>query len=131
MASSDPHPGIVGGLLSLIFSDKNPSGELGGEDEEAVKRFNRAAAYRIFNAYKEENPTSPELAQMYLDLVRLYSAEGDPRIADEALREFEQRYGDAPRYAEVALKLADCYVLLDRHEDDRRPRSPLPAPRLV
>ncbi|PYS85236.1 MAG: hypothetical protein DMF67_01685 [Acidobacteria bacterium] len=119
VASSDPHPGIVGGLLSLIFSDKNPSGELGGEDEEAVKRFNRAAAYRIFNAYKEENPTSPELAQMYLDLVRLYSAEGDPRIADEALREFEQRYGDAPRYAEVALKLADCYVLLDRHEDER------------
>ena len=73
----------------------------------------------VFNAYKEENPTSPELAQMYLDLVRLYSAEGEPQVAASALAEFEQRYGDAPQYAEVALKLADCYMLLGRHDDER------------
>lgn len=119
VASSDPHPGMIGGLLSLIFSGENPSRELKQEDEEAVKFFNRAAAYRVFNAYKDENPTSPELAQMYLDLVRLYSAESDPQIAGGALAEFERRYGDAPQYAEVALKLADCYLLLGRHEDER------------
>lgn len=119
VAASDPHPGIVGGILSLIFSGTNPSGELKSEDEEAVKFFNRAAAYRIFNAYKEENPTSPELAQMYLDLVRLYTAAKEPQVASAALAEFEQRYGDAPRYAEVALKLADCYVLLGKHEEER------------
>ncbi|MBV9924579.1 MAG: tetratricopeptide repeat protein [Acidobacteria bacterium] len=119
VAASDPHPGLVGGVLSLIFSDTDPSGELESEDEEAVKFFNRAAAYRIFNAYKEENPTSPELAQMYLDVVRLYTAAKEPQVAEAALAEFEQRYGDAPRYAEVALKLADCYVLLGRHEEER------------
>lgn len=119
VASSDPHPGMLGGVLSLIFSGENPSRELQAEDEAAVKFFNRAAAYRVFNAYKEENPTSPELAQMYLDLVRLYSKEKEPRIAEEALAEFERRYGDAPQYAEVSLKLADCYVLLDKHEEER------------
>jgi predicted Zn-dependent protease len=119
VASSDPHPGMLGGVLSLIFSGENPARELKEEDEAAVRLFNRAAAYRVFNAYKEENPTSPELAQMYLDLVRLYSREKEPRVAEEALAEFERRYGDAPQYAEVALKLADCYVLLDRHGEER------------
>jgi tetratricopeptide (TPR) repeat protein len=119
VASSDPQPGITGGLLSLIFSDKNPPRELKREGEEAVEFFNRAAAYRIFNAYREENPTSPELAQMYLDVVRLYTAAKEPEVAAPALAEFERRYADAPRYAEVALKLADCYVLLGRHEEER------------
>ncbi|HJQ32386.1 MAG TPA: tetratricopeptide repeat protein [Pyrinomonadaceae bacterium] len=119
VASSDPHPGMLGGVLSLVFSGENPARELKEEDEAAVKFFNRAAAYRVFNAYKEENPTSPELAQMYLDLVRLYSAEKEPKVAAGALAEFEQRYGDAPQYAEVALKLADCYLLLGRHDEER------------
>lgn len=119
VASSDPHPGMLGGVLSLIFSGERPTRELEAKDEAAVKFFNRAAAYRIFRAYREENPTSPELAQMYLDLVRLYSKEKEPQVADETLREFEQRYGDAPQYPEVALKLADCYLLLGRHEEER------------
>jgi tetratricopeptide (TPR) repeat protein len=119
VAAADPQPGMIGGLLSLIFSGTNPSREMAREDEEAVKFFNRAAAYRIFKAYKEENPTSPELAQMYLDVVRLYTAAKEPQVASATLAEFEQRYGDAPQYAEVALKLADCYVLLGQHEEER------------
>ncbi|HWW76229.1 MAG TPA: hypothetical protein VNZ44_12580, partial [Pyrinomonadaceae bacterium] len=119
VAASDPHPGMLGGLLSLVFSGENPARELKEADEAAVKFFNRAAAYRVFNAYREENPTSPELAQMYLDLVRLYSAEKEPKVAEDALAEFERRYGDAPQYAEVALKLADCYLLLGRHDEER------------
>ena len=119
VASSDPHPGIVGGVLSLILSDKNPSRELEKQDKAAVRFFNRAAAFRVFQAYREENPTSPELAQMYLDLVRLYTGANEPETASAALAEFERRYADAPEYAEVALRLADCYVLLGRHEDER------------
>jgi tetratricopeptide (TPR) repeat protein len=119
VAASDPHPGMLGGVLSLIFSGESPAREMDREDEAAVKLFNRAAAYRIFNAYKEENPTSPELAQMYLDVVRLYAAAKEPHVAETTLAEFEQRYGDAPQYAEVALKLADCYLLLGRHEEER------------
>lgn len=119
VASADPHPGMMGGLLSLVFSDSDPQGEMETEETEAVKHFNRAAAFRIFNAYKQEYPTSPELAQMYLDIVRLYTASGEPQVAGATLAEFEQRYGDAPQYAEAALKLADCYVLAERREEER------------
>jgi len=119
VAAADPHPGLLGGVLSLVLADSNPQKEFEREQEIAVKYFNRAAAYRIFTAYKQESPTSPELAQMYLDIVRLYSITGEADIAAETLAEFEKRYGDAPQFAEVALKLADAYIHRGDFEKER------------
>jgi tetratricopeptide (TPR) repeat protein len=119
IASADTHPGMLGGVLSLVLSDTNPAREFRHEEERAVKYFNRAAAYRLFNAYKQEYPTSPELAQMYLDLVHLYTATGDTDVAGETLAEFEKRYADAPGYPDVALKLADAYIAAGKPEEER------------
>jgi len=119
IATADPHPGMMGGILSLILSDTDPKYEFGVEEERAVSHFNRAAAYRIFNAYKQENPTAPELAQMYLDIVRLYTESKDLDVASETLAEFEQRYTDAPEFPEVALKLADAYVVTKKYDAER------------
>lgn len=123
IATADPHPGMLGGVLSLLLSDTEPKREFKKKEAQAIGHFNRAAAYRVFAEYKQEYPTSPELAQMYLDIVRLYAAtlETDgPAIAAETLAEFERRYTDAPQYPEVALKLADCYIALGKPEDERR-----------
>jgi tetratricopeptide (TPR) repeat protein len=119
IATADPHPGMMGGILSLILSDTDPKYEFGVEEERAVSHFNRAAAYRIFTAYKKENPTSPELAQMYLDIVRLYTVDKNLDVASETLAEFEQRYTDAPEFPEVALKLADAYVATQKYDAER------------
>ena len=119
IAAADPHPGLLGGILSLVLSDTNPSQEFEREEARATTYFNRAAAFRIFTAYKQENPTAPELAQMYLDIVRLYTATKETGVAAETLAEFEGRYADAPRYPEVALKLADCYVATDKVTEER------------
>ena len=119
IASADTHPGMLGGILSLILSDTNPKKEFEIETERAVVHFNRAAAYRIFTAYKQEYPTAPELAQMYLDIVRLYTATKETAVAADTLNEFEQRYADAPQYPEVALKLADCYIAAGKYEEER------------
>jgi cellulose synthase operon protein C len=119
VATADPHPGMLGGILSLILSDTNPKKEFQIEQERAVKYFNRAAAYRIFTAYKQEYPTAPELAQMYLDIVRLYTATKETAVAAETLAEFEKRYLDAPDYPEVALKLADCYIAAGKFTEER------------
>ena len=110
---------MLGGILSLVLSDTNPKKEFQVEEERAVKYFNRAAAYRIFTAYKQEYPTAPELAQMYLDIVRLYTATKETAVAAETLAEFENRYADAPQYPEVALKLADCYIAAGKFDEER------------
>ncbi|HEX9928606.1 MAG TPA: tetratricopeptide repeat protein [Pyrinomonadaceae bacterium] len=119
VAKTDTSPGIATGILSLIFSDTNPKERLLEQENEATRYFNRAAAYRIFLAYKEEFPTSKELAQMYLDIVRLYTATKEPEIAADALNEFEQRYERADDYPAVALKLADAFAAADKPEKQR------------
>lgn len=123
VASSDPHPGIVTGLLSLIFSDTKPHEELAAKEKKATKYFNRAAAYRIFQIYKDENPASPELAQMYLDIVRLYTATGETEIAAKTLAEFEQRpefkNSNLPAYPRIALKLADALIVAKNFDRER------------
>ncbi len=119
IARVDARPGLLGGVLSLVFADANVGAEFAGAQTRAVGHFNRAAAYRVFEAYRAENPTAPELAQMYLDLVRLALATADTDRAALMLDEFAARYPDAARYPEVALKLADAYLAAGKPEEER------------
>ncbi len=119
VAKADTSPGIATGIISLIFSDAKIKDEFAEKEKEANKLFNRAAAYRLFSAYKQEFPTSPELAQMYLDIVRLYAAAEDTEIAGNTLLEFERRYEKADDYGNVALKLADAFAATNQAEKTR------------
>lgn len=119
VAKADPHPGMLGGVLSLVLADSNPQDKFDQADQMAVGHFNRAAAWRVFNTFKQEYPTSPALAQMYLDLIRLQVSAKDTAAAAALLDEFGKRYEDAPQFAEVALKLADAYIQLGDHQRER------------
>ncbi len=119
VAQADSHPGIATGILSLLFSDADAQGELDEKARVADGFFNRAAAYRIFLLYKEENPASPELAQMYLDIVRLYTATNETEIAGKTLSEFEQKYETVENYPQAALKLADAFVAANQPAKER------------
>jgi cytochrome c-type biogenesis protein CcmH/NrfG/thioredoxin-like negative regulator of GroEL len=110
IATIDTDPGIATGILSLLFSDSGPAAELDVKENIASGYFNRAAAYRIFLAYKQENSTSPELAQMYLDIVRLYAGTEQNDVAKQALDDFAARYKRSNDFRIVALKLADAYA---------------------
>ena len=118
-ARADTSPGIATGILSLIFADARPQQKLDRQEGDATKYFNRAAAYRIFEEYKKEFPTSPELAQMYLDVVRLYAPTKEPEIAEKALSEFAARYADSIDFPASALKLADALAATGQPEKER------------
>lgn len=118
IAKVDTNPGVIGGILSLIFSDTKPQEEFSKAKTSATKYFNQSAAYRIFQTYKTEHSTSPQLAQMYLDLVSFYTKEGNTELAHQTLKEFELRYKDSNKLAEVAIKLADAYITTGEEEKE-------------
>lgn len=119
VARADTNPGIATGILSLIFSDSNPRAKFGEQEIKATKLFNRAAAYRIFEEYKNEFPVSDELAQMYLDIVRLYTATKDTEIAEKTLNEFAEKYENSHDYPAASLKLADAFAAVKNEEKAR------------
>ncbi|MGH9801028.1 MAG: tetratricopeptide repeat protein, partial [Blastocatellia bacterium] len=119
VAKADPHPGMLGGVLSLVLADSQPQAKFEQAEQTAVAHFNRAAAYRVFNTFKQEYPTSPALAQMYLDLIRLHTSAKETELAAALLAEFGKRYSDAPQFPAVALKLADAYIQTGDHAHER------------
>lgn len=119
VAKSDARPGITTGILSLIFSDTNPRRKFDEKQKTAVKFFNRAAAYRIFEEFKTEYADAPELAQMYLDIVRLYTNLNNLDVAAKTLSEFEQKYTDFRDFPDAALKLSDAFIAAKQFDKER------------
>jgi predicted Zn-dependent protease len=111
VGSADSHPGITTGILSLIFSDTDPAFELDKNEQTATKLFNRAAAYRVFQNYKKEFPNSPEIGQMYLDLIRIYTNAKDADLAEKLLNELAEVPEKSNDFPRVAMNLADAFVL--------------------
>ncbi|MEK7723408.1 MAG: tetratricopeptide repeat protein [Acidobacteriota bacterium] len=111
IASADTHPGITTGVLSLIFSDTKPRFELERNERTATKLFNRAAAYRVFQNYKNEFPNSPEIGQMYLDLIKIYTDAKDTKLAEKLLNEFSGITDKSKDFPRVAMNLVDAFAL--------------------
>ncbi|NOT61919.1 MAG: hypothetical protein HOP19_17020, partial [Acidobacteria bacterium] len=118
VARSDQHPGLLGGVLSFVLSDTNPAFRLDAAETEATAYFNRTTAWRLFDEYKRERPTAPQLAQMYFALIKLFANSGDVLRASGLLKEFETRFADAPQRAEVALHLANYYQTHSQREPE-------------
>lgn len=119
VAQVDQHPGFMNGVLSLVLSGTDPAEEFATEQKAAAGYFNRAFAYRIFTAFKQEYAQSKYMAEMYLGVINVFSSLGEHRLAIEAGREFQQRFNDSPRYADVSLRIADSYVALKDRTNER------------
>lgn len=119
IAAADSNPGISTSILSLLFADSDIGRQFDQREAAAQKHFNRAAAYRLFRLFREENPASAEAAQMHLDIVRLYAADDEPKIAEQTLNEFKAAYKMSADYADAALKLADAYNAVSRFAEAR------------
>src|SRR6185295_12094781 len=119
VAQVDQHPGFMNGVLSLILSGNDVTQEFATEEKAAAGYFNRAFAYRIFTSFKQEYAQSKYMAEMYLGVVNVFSSLGEHRLAIEAGREFQQRFPDSMRYADVTLRIADSYVALKDRTNER------------
>ncbi len=120
IASADTHPGITTGILSLIFSDTNPSEQLIEKERVATKLFNRAAAFRVFQNYKNEFPDSPEIGQMYLDLIEIYTKAKETDLAEKLLNEFAENYEKSTDFPRVAMNLADAFIIAQKPDKERQ-----------
>jgi cellulose synthase operon protein C len=120
VAAADTHPGITTGILSLIFSDSNPNQQLIEKERVATKFFNRAAIYKVFQTHKRDFPEAPELGQMYLDLIGIYTIAKDTDLAEKLLNEFEANYEKSSDFPRVAMNLAEAFIVAEKVEKERQ-----------
>ncbi|HYP26718.1 MAG TPA: tetratricopeptide repeat protein [Blastocatellia bacterium] len=119
VAEVDQHPGFMNGVLSLVLADTNPAEQFATQQEAAAGYFNKAFAYRVFTAFRQEYPQSKHMGEMYLGVLNVFSSLGEHRLAIDAGREFQKSFPSSPEYADVALRLADSYVALKDRAGER------------
>ena len=110
----DTGPGLVGGLLSLLYNDQRVPEKL--EDLEGVSRDheNRALLMRLFERFRADFPRSDSLAAIYARVVEMFNDYNRPRLALRHASEFMESFPDDELYGRVAEAAVASYRQLGR-----------------
>ncbi len=110
VATMDPHPGFLNGILSLLLNGTDPENRYALEEQSAGGYFRRARAAELVSLLESRFPNSPSRAALRERVIEAYaiygSNDGVIRAGTKFLTDFP---GDANRSA-VALRMADAYA---------------------
>ena len=110
IATMDPHPGFLNGILSLLLNSTMPEYKYNDEEQKAVSYFHRSRAAELVALFDSKFPKSsrrPALAAKLIDTYATYGA------SDGVIRAGKQFLVAFPRTSlrtEVALRMADAYA---------------------
>ena len=110
VATLDPHPGFLNGILSLLFNSMSPAEEYGKQETASVAYFHRARAAELVALFDSRFPKSAQRPELKSKLVDAYAAYGAGPSVIKAGREFLAAFPNAPQRVHVALAMADAYA---------------------
>jgi len=118
VATMDPHPGFLNGVLSLLLNSSDPEDRYQQEDLSAGPYFRRAKGAELVALFESRFPNAPERAELRELVVESYALYG---ASDAVIRAGMKLLGDfpnAPERAAVALRVADAYARLNQPEKE-------------
>ncbi len=110
IAQSDPYPGYLNGILSLILNTTEPRFQYNAENEQAQAYFHRARAAEMLAIFDARFPASARRSALHAKLLDAYATHGDNAAVVSQGKDFRNRFPDAPQRTEVALLMADAYA---------------------
>ncbi|MFQ5722882.1 MAG: hypothetical protein ACE5G6_00210 [Terriglobia bacterium] len=118
VATFDPYPGYLNGLLSLLFNSVNPSQHYASQDRAAVAYFHRARADELLSLFDSRFPDSGERAALHFKRLQAYATYGENDGILRAGEEFLAAFPEAPQRTQVMLLMADAYARQNRVEEE-------------
>ena len=110
VATIDPHPGFLNGILSLLLNSADPADHYALEEQSAAAYFRRSRAAELVALFESRFPNStarPELRQRVIEAYAIYgSSDGVIRAGAKFLTDFP----DAASRPAVAMRMADAYA---------------------
>ncbi|HEV8145694.1 MAG TPA: hypothetical protein VGP79_04915, partial [Bryobacteraceae bacterium] len=110
VATMDPHPGFLNGILSLILNNTDPAGRYADEERDAGPYFRRAKAAELVALFESRFPASSARAELRERLIDAYAVHGSGDGVIRAGTSFLRDFPNAPNRAAVALRMADAYA---------------------
>ncbi len=118
IATMDPGPGFLNGILSLLFNWSAPQWAYATENQASLAYFHRAKAAELISVFDQRFPNSTARADLHAKLIAAYVVYGDDAGVLRAGREFLTQFPQAPQHVEVALEMADAYSRGNQMRDE-------------
>jgi cellulose synthase operon protein C len=118
VATMDPYPGFLNGILSLILNSTHPGQNYASEDQASSAYFQRAEAAKLVALFDRRFPASAKRPQLHFQLIQSYASYGASDAVIRAGKEFSVDFPNSRLSTSVALLMADAYARTGRTQDE-------------
>lgn len=110
IATMDPYPGYLNGVLSLLLNSESPRERLAEQEQVSVAYFHRARASELVALFDRQFPQSSERPALHARLIDAYAIYGESDGVIRHGREFLAAFPTAPERTSVAMTMSDAYA---------------------
>lgn len=110
VATMDPHPGFLNGVLSLLLNAGDPADRYKQEEMSAGPYFRRAKAAELVALFESQFPNAPERGDLRERVIEGYAVYGASDAVIRAGAKFLADFPNASNRTAVALRVADAYA---------------------
>ncbi|MGH9628633.1 MAG: hypothetical protein ACRD7E_09890, partial [Bryobacteraceae bacterium] len=110
IASMDPYPGALNGILSLLFNSTYPESQFSGQQRAAIPYFHRAKAAELLGILDQRFPSSSLRPALHAGLIEAYSSHGQNDGVIAGATRFLSTFPNAAERTKVALFMADAHA---------------------
>ena len=118
IASMDPGPGYLNGILSLLLNTTDPQDAYAQEEQRAVPYFHRSQAAGLVTLLDAKYPDLPDRPALHAKLIGYYAGVGESDAVVRAGKEFLANFSGAPERTTVALEMADAYARTGQTQEE-------------
>lgn len=109
IATMDPYPGFLNGVLSLLFNNSSPSSQFEGVDQVSNAYFRRGRGAELVALFDSKYPNSARRAPLRAALTRAYATYGESQAVIQSGRMYLASFPKGDERVEVAGLVADAY----------------------
>jgi hypothetical protein len=110
VATMDPHPGFLNGVLSLLLNNTDPANRAAMEEQAAAPYFRRARGAELVALFESRFPNSAQRADLRERVIEAYAVYGSNDGVIRAGTKFLSDFPSAANRTSVALRVGDAYA---------------------
>jgi hypothetical protein len=118
VASMDPHPGFLNGVLSLLLNNTDPANRAAMEEQSAAPYFRRARAAELVALFESRFPNSAQRADLRERVIEAYAIYGSNDGVIRAGTKFLTDFPNAANRTAVALRVGDAYARTNQTREE-------------
>ena len=118
IATLDPYPGFLNGILSLLLNSASPNQQFAQEENNSIAYFHRLRAAELLALFDSRYPNSPQRPALHARLLEAYALYGDFDGVIRGGRQFLANFPTAPQRTQVAFLMADAFARKGQVEEE-------------